>query len=135
MRPPRPPGPGLLQEVDQEPVHLGRPLQVRHVGDAGDDDPPRPRDAPLEEPVDAVDVLAVQLALDDEDRRRDLAQPPDRRRLELTALRVRQRVRHRHLERLRPDGRIDLRGRAVRPGQPRAQEQVGHPRGVALRAR
>ena len=39
---------GCAQEVEQEAVDLGRPLQVRHVGDARDDDPPRAGDPALD---------------------------------------------------------------------------------------
>ena len=101
------------------------------MGDAGNDDPPGARNAPLDEAGDEVDVLAVQLAFDDERRALDLAEPSDGRRLEPGPLGHRQGVRHGHLQRFRPHGRGDLGGRPVRPGEPRPEEEVRRPPGVA----
>ncbi len=123
--------PGRAEEVEDEAVDLGGSFHPCHVGDSREHHPLRAGHAALHEAADEVDVLAVQFALDDERRRSHFGQAPDRRRLELSAPGLAERVGQRHLSQGNPHLPVDLRRGAVRSCHPRAHEVVCGPAGVS----
>lgn len=118
------------EEAEHELVELGRPLELRQVGGAGNRLVARARDLPEELLCDVVYVLDVVLADEHEPRAGDLAETGGEvgdERLLLHALEHGQPVRDRlaeHLGHEAPDSRIDVLHVPAGTGEPRAEVRV-----------